>query len=88
MDAIILDTRIIISDIKPKNVKSLSNILHIINLIGYIWRIKPDVIHIQAGVIWELILFLAFKTRIKVVTTIHDVTCHPSQDNNARMQNG
>ena len=66
MDAIILDTRIIISDIKPKNVKSLSNILHIINLIGYIWRIKPDVIHIQAGVIWELILFLAFKTALKL----------------------
>lgn len=81
-----LDKNVVIADLSPKNVKNLNNIYYTIQLVIFIWRLKPDVIHIQSGVIWEIIVYLIFKNRIKITTTIHDVTCHPSQDNSSDMQ--
>lgn len=82
----LLDKRIIITDLEPKSVKSLSNIHYLFRLLSYIFTLKPDVIHIQAGVIWECAIFLACKYRFRVFTTIHDVTCHPSENKSRQMQ--
>lgn len=81
-----LEKNVIVAGISPKNVKSLKNLYYTIQLVIFIWRLKPDVIHIQSGVIWEIAVYLIFKNRIKITTTIHDVTCHPTQDNSSDMQ--
>lgn len=43
----------------------------------HIKRIQPDIIHVQSGVIWELVLKKLFP-RIPLVVTMHDLTKHPS----------
>ena len=57
-------------------VSSPGNIPALKRMYSYITKVKPDIIHIQSGVIWELALKHLFPS-IPFVTTCHDVTNHP-----------
>lgn len=59
-------------------VSDIRNIRSVLRICHYVKRLKPDIIHMQNGVIWEALLPLFFK-RIKFITTIHDVTIHPNR---------
>lgn len=59
-------------------VSSAGNIFSLFRLIRYISNEKPDVIHMQNGVIWEAILPIIFPS-IPFIVTVHDVTQHPSR---------
>lgn len=59
-------------------VSSLSNFFTMLRLLPRIRKIKPDIIHLQNGVIWEGFLAFLFPTT-PIVMTIHDVTRHPQQ---------
>jgi starch synthase len=64
---------------KAPSVSRIGNIPAIGRIIRLIARERPDVIHIQAGVVWELLLLHVFPTIAKVVT-VHDVVRHPSKE--------
>jgi len=59
-------------------VSDFRNIKSIIRLYKYIKRLKPDIIHLQNGLVWEALLPLLFP-KTKFITTIHDVTIHPNR---------
>ncbi|MFH0880613.1 MAG: glycosyltransferase family 4 protein, partial [Lentisphaerota bacterium] len=58
-------------------VASPGNLAAVLRMARYLAAIRPDVIHLQSGVIWELALKY-FLPRTPVVTTLHDVVNHPS----------
>jgi len=68
------DVNIIYSN--APRVSNLNNILCVLKLVMRLRKIQPDIVHMQSGVIWELLLFLVIRS--KFVTTIHDVTKHPT----------
>lgn len=64
---------------KAPSVKRLGNIGAMWRTVRYIRSVRPAVVHVQAGVFWELIFLLFFPRLVKVVT-IHDVTKHLTKD--------
>lgn len=60
-------------------VSSLINLASLSKMAWYIQSVKPDVIHVQSGAIWELGLTHIFP-HIPFVVTIHDVLKHPSRN--------
>lgn len=64
-------------DSKAPRVSSLGNLFAMIRLLRFVQKYRPDIIHMQNGVIWELILMWVFP-EIPLVITVHDITRHPS----------
>lgn len=60
-------------------VSSLGNLVGLSRMVRYVQTVKPDVIHVQSGAIWELGLAHIFP-HIPLVVTIHDVFKHPSRN--------
>lgn len=59
-------------------VREFGNVGAMFRLVKLIRKIRPDIMHLQSGVLWELVLTLLFP-KIKVVVTVHDVLAHPSR---------
>lgn len=59
------------------NVRHLSNFGAVARVGQYLWKLSPDIVHIQNGVIWEYLVKL-FVPAVPLVVTIHDVTKHVS----------
>lgn len=57
-------------------VGNILNLASLLSVIRYIHKEKPDVIHLQSGVVWEAMLTKAFR-HIPCVITVHDITRHP-----------
>lgn len=57
-------------------VGNLFNLASLLNVARYISREKPDIVHLQSGVVWELALVKMFR-RIPFIITVHDITKHP-----------
>jgi len=58
-------------------VGQLANIPAMLRLARQVGVHRPDILHFQNGVVWEGLVAL-LNAKIPVVTTIHDVTRHPS----------
>lgn len=68
--------RVTIVELHPPRGRKLGSILFVCKLLSLIARLKPQVIHLQSGVAWELIAVALFPS-IPVVLTVHDVDRHP-----------
>lgn len=66
-----------VHDLHPPRVRSAWNLVFVFRLIRLIRHFKPDLIHLQAGLVWELASVVWFR-RVPVVLTIHDVSHHPT----------
>ena len=53
------------------------NLAALLRTAWYIHAVRPDVLHLQSGVIWELALRRWFR-RVPMALTLHDVVNHPS----------
>ncbi|MCP4928535.1 MAG: glycosyltransferase family 4 protein [Gammaproteobacteria bacterium] len=73
-----LDPRINVWFSKAPRVGSLGNLAAMLRTSRYIKKISPDIIHMQSGVIWELLLKL-FLRHVPFILTVHDVTRHPTK---------
>lgn len=62
---------------RAPRVNSLGNSIALLRIVKHIRRIRPDIIHLQSGVSWELALKVLFP-RIPMIVTMHDITKHPS----------
>lgn len=71
-----VDERVNVFKTNAPRVNSVGNIGSFVRLCRYIGKVKPDIIHLQSGIIWELGLFRVF-SKIPFVVTIHDVVKHP-----------
>lgn len=71
-----LDPKVKVFFSRAPSVKRFSNLFVIARIALYIRRIKPDIIHMQSGIVWELLLMRLFRKRTFVVT-VHDVIKHP-----------
>lgn len=58
-------------------VSNPANLVTLWSVAKYIRSLRPDIIHFQCGVIWELALARLFPAT-PIVVTIHDVTRHPN----------
>lgn len=59
-------------------VSSLYNIISLASVVCYIRDVRPTVIHLQSGLIWELCLMKLFPN-IPFVFTVHDINKHPTR---------
>ncbi len=62
---------------RAPRVSSLGNLSALFRLVRHIRDIKPDLLHIQSGVVWELALQKFFPA-LPMVLTCHDITTHPT----------
>lgn len=72
-----LDPRIKVLLVRSPRVRDWKNIFVLARLRRYINMLRPDVIHLQSGVVWELLVSRMMR-RIPTVLTVHDVTRHPT----------
>lgn len=71
-----LDPKVKAFQSSAPRVRSLGNIAAIARIARYIAQVKPDIVHLQSGLLWELPLVKLFPN-VTFVGTIHDVTKHP-----------
>ena len=76
-----LKPEVIVYKSKSPRVNNFYNINTLFKTYKYIKCINPDIIHIQNGVVWELLLIRLLKN-IPFVITVHDVTMHPLRKRN------
>jgi glycosyltransferase involved in cell wall biosynthesis len=73
-----LSTLIKVFKSEAPQVKNIAgNIVSIVKLYIHIKKTKPDIIHIQSGLVWEIIPVIL--SRIPTIITIHDVVRHPTR---------
>lgn len=77
-----LDSRVHVFKAGSPRVGDWKNIFAMARLHRYIRSVRPDIIHLQSGVLWELALPRLLR-RIPVVLTVHDVTRHPTHNRRA-----
>lgn len=77
-----LDRRVHVFNAGLPRVRDWRNVLALSRLHRYIRALRPDVMHLQSGVIWELALSSVLR-RIPVVLTVHDLTRHPTHNGRA-----
>jgi glycosyltransferase involved in cell wall biosynthesis len=70
-----LRREVIVYKSKAPRVNNICNIISLYKTYNYIKNIRPNIIHMQNGVIWELLLIKILKN-IPFIITIHDVTKH------------
>ena len=61
----------------PRLRQPLQQLRFIAQLLRWVQRFKPDVVHMQAGHLWFNLLALPFLRRYPFVVTIHDPQIHP-----------
>jgi len=71
-----LNTSVNVLQLSVPRVRSIKNIHYAKTLSKHINTIAPDIIHVQSGIIWELLLLFLNK-HIPTIATIHDITQHP-----------
>jgi glycosyltransferase involved in cell wall biosynthesis len=77
-----LDQRVQVFDAGSPRVRDWRNVFALSRLHRYIRALRPDVMHLQSGVIWELALPSVLR-RIPAVLTVHDLTRHPTHNGRA-----